>query len=160
MGSDGQPTHLRDFHVLEGLTTDILLGNGTLEEFDAFNAYKDDFFDLDEFDVRCDLHYIRWVSRSGNADFMESPFGDFEFMVPNMVSESEARYAQYLRYQDDREARRRWRTDEDIAKRPPSQRQTALDSEQQLRCSYDERRDAFIARYRAAVAAATGTSGP
>ncbi|KAK5222362.1 hypothetical protein LTR47_010600 [Exophiala xenobiotica] len=212
MGSGRQPTDLRDFHVLEGLTTDILLGNGTLEDFDAFNAYKDDFFDLDEFDVRCDLHYIRWVvSRSGSEEFLESPFEDFEFMVTSIdededdssvpqtrrswsqilrrkqrknangrltgtetlskrscsradldptVSESEARYAQYLRYQDEREARRRWRTDEDIAKRPPSQRQTALGSEQQLRRSYDERRDAFIARYRAAVAAATRRSGP
>lgn len=77
----------------------------------------------------------------------------------HIVSESEARYAQYLRYQDDREARRRLRTDEDIAKRLPSQRQTALDSEQQLRRSYDQRRDAFIARYRAAVAGATCISG-
>jgi hypothetical protein len=85
MGSGGQPTHLRDFHVLEGLTTDILLGNGTLEDFDAFNAYKDDFFDLDEFDVRCDLHYIRWVvSRSRSEEFLESPFEDFEFMVTSL----------------------------------------------------------------------------
>ncbi|KAK5206521.1 hypothetical protein LTR41_007959 [Exophiala xenobiotica] len=160
MGSGGQPTHLRDFYVLEGLTTDILLGNGTLEDFDAFHAYKNDFFDLDEFDVRCDLHYIRWVSRSGNADFLESPFKDFKFMVPNRVSESEARYEKYLQYQDDKETRRRSKTKADIAKRPPSQRQPALDSEQQLRRSYDQRRDAFIARHRAAVAAATGTSGP
>jgi hypothetical protein len=68
---------------LDGLTTDILLGNGTLEDFDAFNAYQEDFFELDEFDVRCDLHYIRWVSRSGSEEFLESPFEDFEFMVPS-----------------------------------------------------------------------------
>nr|KAK5447584.1 hypothetical protein LTR18_003165 [Exophiala xenobiotica] len=160
MGSGEQPIQLRDFYVLDGLTTDILLGNATLEDFDAFNAYQEDFFELDEFDVRCDLHYIRWVWRSGSEEFLESPFEDFEFMVPSTVSDSETRYAQYLRYQDDREARRRSRTEEDIAKRPPSQRQTALDSEQQLQRSYTERRDAFIARYRAAVAAATGTAGP
>ena len=83
LGRGGLPTHLRDFYVLEGLTTDILLGNGTLEEFDAFNAHKDDFFDLQEYDVRCDLHCIRWVSRSGNKEFLENPFEDFEFMVPS-----------------------------------------------------------------------------
>ncbi len=83
MGSGGQPTQLRDFYVMEGLTSDILLGNATLEVFDAFNAHKDDFFDLQEFDVRCDLHCIRWVPRSRSKEFLESPFEDFEFIVPN-----------------------------------------------------------------------------
>jgi hypothetical protein len=83
MGSSGQPTHLRDFYVLAGLTSDILLGNGTLKEFDAFNAYKDDFNDLGEFDVRCNLDSITWVSRFGKGGFMERLFED-------VLKESEA----------------------------------------------------------------------
>lgn len=72
---------LRQFHVLEGLTSDILVGNNTLEDFDAFNTYRSEMVDLEEYDYHIDFHLIRWVQKSGNADFLDQNFRDIDFSL-------------------------------------------------------------------------------
>ncbi|KIW21362.1 hypothetical protein PV08_01942 [Exophiala spinifera] len=79
IGSYEETAQLRDFYVLEGLTSDVLLGSDTLEELDAFNSYGDTFFELNEFDARCDFHYIRWVVKSENETLWNTPFSKIEF---------------------------------------------------------------------------------
>lgn len=71
----------RQFHVLEGLTSDILVGNNTLEDFDAFNTYRSEMVDLEEYDYHIDFHLIRWVQKSGNADFLDQNFRDIDFSL-------------------------------------------------------------------------------
>lgn len=69
----------REFHVLDGLTSEVLLGNNTLKETDAFNSYGHEFVDLEEYDNNCDLHFIRWVHRNGKGDYLDASFQEFQF---------------------------------------------------------------------------------
>jgi hypothetical protein len=69
----------REFYVLDGLTSEVLLGNQTLEEVDAFNTYAHEFVNLEEYDSYCDFHFIRWVQRNGHGDFLDAAFHEFEF---------------------------------------------------------------------------------
>ncbi|KIY01827.1 uncharacterized protein Z520_01965 [Fonsecaea multimorphosa CBS 102226] len=71
----------REFYVLQGLTSPVLLGNSTLEEFDAFNAHQDEFVDLDDLDPFSDLYYIRWIQRNEVENFLEASFDDWEFLT-------------------------------------------------------------------------------
>ncbi|KAK5057549.1 hypothetical protein LTR84_011549 [Exophiala bonariae] len=70
---------LRRFYILDELTTDVLIGNNTLDDFDAFNTYRGELVDLEEYDGSTDFHLIRWVQKSGAADFLDQNFQDFEF---------------------------------------------------------------------------------
>jgi hypothetical protein len=83
VGSRSEKETLRKFYVLDGLTSDVLLGNHTLEELDAFNAYRDELVDLEEYDELCDFHFIRWAQKTENGDFLDAAFHDFEFSPHN-----------------------------------------------------------------------------
>jgi predicted aspartyl protease len=94
IGSSNDEEAPRHFYVLEGLTSDVLLGNNTLEDFDAFNTYRGELVDLEEYDNDTDFHLIRWVQKSGNADFLDGIFQDFEFSIHNTGREN-VRWSQY-----------------------------------------------------------------
>lgn len=76
-GRDGHHNH--EFYVLDGLTSEVLLGNNTLTELDAFDTYGHEFVDLEEYDEYSDFQFIRWVQRNGEGDFLDAPFHEFQF---------------------------------------------------------------------------------
>ncbi|KIW94161.1 uncharacterized protein Z519_05477 [Cladophialophora bantiana CBS 173.52] len=190
IGSQTGMQKMHEFYVLEGLTSDVLLGGSTLDKFDVFNRHKNDLFELPDLDQFCDFNYIRWVQKNGDGSFLEASFDDFEFKFfppppddppdpspghqPALsvfqwlkrmyrrqsqreqrtcltLAESETRYRQYLRYQSDKELERRRRATEKIVRLPHDQQITAQGEENAAQHQHDQQRQAFVARYHAAV---------
>ncbi|KAF7511279.1 hypothetical protein GJ744_004844 [Endocarpon pusillum] len=62
-----QPSLLKSrstrLHVLEGLTSDILLGDETLVFLEAFTEYQESFVDIDSTCHYTELQYITWYNR-------------------------------------------------------------------------------------------------
>ena len=58
--SIGTSTYSITLYVLEGLVCDVLLGDSTLEEIDAFNRHEDCFLDGDSDDEFGICHNINW----------------------------------------------------------------------------------------------------
>lgn len=64
----GEDVSKRRFYVLEGLVSDVVLGDGTLEDLDVFNKYVDLFVDSDD-QVKVDaFHMIEWIERYDNVE--------------------------------------------------------------------------------------------
>ncbi|KAI0508639.1 hypothetical protein F5B22DRAFT_386203 [Xylaria bambusicola] len=59
----GHATGERRFYVLDGLVSDVILGDPTLDELDVFNAYVDSFVDLKDVSTAEDFYMIEWVER-------------------------------------------------------------------------------------------------
>ncbi|KAK5049096.1 hypothetical protein LTR84_005519 [Exophiala bonariae] len=76
-GQYGNRDH--EFHVLDRLTSEVLLGNSTLRELDVFDSYGHELVDVEEYDGFSDFHFIRWVQRNGEGDFLDVPFHEFQF---------------------------------------------------------------------------------
>ena len=53
-------------HVLDGLTSDILLGDDTLERLQAFTCHQDAFVDVEVLHDHFDLQYIVWYNAAEN----------------------------------------------------------------------------------------------
>ncbi|GAW12945.1 hypothetical protein ANO14919_023180 [Xylariales sp. No.14919] len=51
------------FYVLDGLISDVVLGDTTVDELDVFNAHIDSFVDLGEVEEVEDFFMIEWVQR-------------------------------------------------------------------------------------------------
>lgn len=83
IGSKSKEENLREFYVLDGLTSDVLLGNSTLIELDAFNAYRGELVDIEEYDHFCDFHFIRWAQKTECGNFLDAAFSDFDFSYHN-----------------------------------------------------------------------------
>ncbi|EXJ56301.1 uncharacterized protein A1O5_12568 [Cladophialophora psammophila CBS 110553] len=188
-----------EFYVLDGLTSDVLLGGNTLDEFDVFNRHKNNLFELPDLDQFCDFNYVRWVQKNGDGSFLEASFDDFEFKFfppppgdpPDpppgdqaalsvfqrlkrmyrrqsqreqrtclSLAESETRYRQYLRYQSDKELERRRRATEEIARLSQDRQITAQEEENAAQHQHDQQRQAFVARYHAAVTSVQSSSIP
>ncbi|ERF68161.1 hypothetical protein EPUS_05242 [Endocarpon pusillum Z07020] len=66
-GATQQPSLLKSrstrLHVLEGLTSDILLGDETLVCLEAFTKYQESFVDIDSTYHYTQLQYITWYNR-------------------------------------------------------------------------------------------------
>lgn len=66
-GATQQPSLLKSrstrLHVLEGLTSDILLGDETLVFLEAFTKYQESFVDIDSTCHYTELQYITWYNR-------------------------------------------------------------------------------------------------
>lgn len=75
--ASGADQVLRRFYVLNGLTCDVLIGNNTLEEFDAFATFRNELVEVEEYDAYSDFQLIRWVQKSGEADILDQSFRDF-----------------------------------------------------------------------------------
>lgn len=73
-GSSGGKGHQRDFYVLDGLPTDVLLGEDALYQMGAFTEHADSFFDVNELEVFSDLNLIIWLQRVEKR-IMRSPGG-------------------------------------------------------------------------------------
>lgn len=59
--SESQP-HVRDFYILDGLTSDILLGEDFLDQVSAFTTYKNAFALDDEDDGTGEVNTIIWFN--------------------------------------------------------------------------------------------------
>jgi hypothetical protein len=53
----------KTFYVLDRLQCDVLLGEETLRELDAFNEHESLFVDWDVVDSRAEFHAIKWKGR-------------------------------------------------------------------------------------------------
>jgi hypothetical protein len=63
--NDSRPDHHRTFYILDGLVTDVLLGEELLYSIDAFESHEDSFTDLSNTDVSdplLDMNIIKWLS--------------------------------------------------------------------------------------------------
>jgi hypothetical protein len=56
----GDALYSKTFFVLKGLVSDVLLGDSTLDELDAFNRYKDYFVETTSGDAGGICHNINW----------------------------------------------------------------------------------------------------
>lgn len=56
--------HYRKFYVLDGLTTDVLLGEGLLYGINAFTEHASSFVDLQNVDRSVELKGIAWLDRA------------------------------------------------------------------------------------------------
>ncbi|KAI1170637.1 hypothetical protein F4777DRAFT_105571 [Nemania sp. FL0916] len=59
----GTNNESKRFYVLDGLVSDVVLGDTTLDELDVFNEHIDLFVDLDELEEGEDFFIIEWVER-------------------------------------------------------------------------------------------------
>lgn len=55
--------HEKTFYILEGLTTDVLVGEDLLFEISAFSDQQNSFVDLDSMGIFSDLNVVVWLSK-------------------------------------------------------------------------------------------------
>lgn len=61
----GQLGHSRTFYLLDGLTTDILLGEAALFDMQVFTEHKDSFVDLDDCGLFDAINLVTWFDKRG-----------------------------------------------------------------------------------------------
>lgn len=61
----GYKCHSRTFYLLDGLTTDILLGEQALFDMEVFTEHADSFMDLDDGELCNAINLITWFDKRG-----------------------------------------------------------------------------------------------
>lgn len=187
VGDKDHPPQIKQFYVLEGLTTEIILGDATLHDLDVFNTCREAFVNLEERDLFSDFHFIRWAQRSGGTSYLDGGFADFDFsqtsfsppssskqgfrrffksrvfhipLIPDVltVAESRHRAQEYLAFKDDSERLRVRREMLRIAGLPLHCRPAEQIVENRLQARYERDRADFVARHDVAVALALSSS--
>jgi hypothetical protein len=160
-------SHLRaaekDFYVLDGLTTDVLLGNDLLFEISAFSEHQNFFVDLSRLGISSDLNLVAWLSRcekrllnisNGQASARGQPIGKASGLTPGDASASvEISFQVELDDDDAREQYLRQTTDLEIAQLDEPAKSAKKSSEDNRRRLYDENRTRRVQEHNQRMAA-------
>ena len=62
LGRNIDTSYMMEFHILDGLTCDILLGEEFLDQVSAFETYQDAFTTVSDDEDVCEVNTIRWLN--------------------------------------------------------------------------------------------------
>ncbi|KAF4625629.1 hypothetical protein G7Y89_g12535 [Cudoniella acicularis] len=155
----------KDFYVLDGLTTDVLLGNDLLFEISAFSEHQNSFVDLGRLGIFSDLNLVAWLSRrekrllnisNGQAPARGQPIGEASSLtLGDAAAALEVSFQIELDDDDAREQHLRQTADREIAQLDEPARSTRRSSEDNRRRLYDENRIRRVQEHDQRMAATT-----
>lgn len=136
-------SHMKTFYVLDGLTSDVLLGRDLLFEIQAFIQQVGSFSHTGfVMGLSAELSLIEWLKR-GNAEPGDNLSGPFQRLLTMLMACID--FPRQLAVDDQCETIRRRRAEADIALLPHGQRDAARETEQLKQMEYDHGKELRIA---------------
>ena len=171
----GHKGHARIFYILEGLTTDILLGEEVLFDMQVFTKHADSFVSLEDSELSNAINLITWFDKRGrqmsdtlallsSARSQQSKFSPMatvsfsctvqaartEYLAVHLVylffTVTSSRAQSLLNKLHARELHQRDLASQKLAALPPVERLIQERLEQARRLEYDNARDSLIQR--------------
>lgn len=157
---DGVNTIRATFHVLKGLTSDVLIGGDVLQESEAYTKHSHNFVNANTFDEHGNFNTILWLGRRGRnilAAFRQSRGNrtDFENLNEDDVDlrdvsddELDASFWEAMSRSDGYESHRHEQALQNISRmQPGSARDAAETKEKDVRILYQQKRKGRIRRH-------------